>query len=91
MTKEQQKNHEIAGPAESAAVKGRIVAAGIRLGALAETAGIAQSTLSQYIAGGRKNYQTQLQIYEAFCRLSDREPTRSGERRFWGPLLNRAA
>ena len=75
----------------AAAVKSRIVAKGLKLMDLAVDAGIAQSTLSLYIHGGRSNYQTQITIYNAFCRLAGVKPTRRGERTFWGPLLNRAA
>jgi len=75
----------------SAAVKGRIVGAGVKLADLAIEAGIGQSTLSLYIHGQRSNYARQLSIYEAFCRLAEIDPTRRGERVFWGALLNRAA
>ena len=75
----------------SAAVKGRIFSRVAKLGDLAGAAGIAQSTLSQYIAGTRNKYETQIAIYNAFCRLASIAPTRRGEKAFWGALLNRAA
>jgi len=75
----------------SAAVKGRVVSAGLAMGDLAEAAGIGKPTLSNYIKGRLKNYETQIRIYNAFCRLAGKTPTRRGERWFWGSLLNRAA
>ncbi len=77
--------------AASAAIKGQIVAAGLKLGDVAAEARIAQSTLSLYISGQRNNYHTQIAIYEAFCRLVGVKVTRSGEEVFWGELMNRAA
>jgi len=90
----QEKSKNIKGATKSnasAAVKGQIVAAGLKLGDLARAARIAPSTLSLYISGQRSNYRMQIAIYETFCRLAGIAATRRGEQTFWGELLNRAA
>ena len=66
-------------------VKARIVGAGIQLGELAEAARISQPSLSNYLAGKRGSYRTQLRIWEAFRRLSGQ---RISMQRFWGELLS---
>ena len=72
----------------AAAVKARIVAASIQFGDLATAASISQSTVSHHLSGARKNRDTQLRIWDAFCRLSEQ---RTGFEEFWGDLLSRKA
>ena len=67
-------------------VKGRIIASGLRLADLAEAAGIAASTLSDYLAGRIRNIHGQLSIMLAWCSLAGRQATL---REFWGGLLAR--
>jgi len=78
-------------PTASDAVKGRITTAGLKYGDLAAEAGISQPAMSLYLSGARSNYETQIRIHDAFCRLTGRRPTRRSERWFWGSLLNRVA
>ena len=64
-------------------VKARIVAAGIRLGILAAISGVPKSSLSDELAGRRKNIHNQIKIARAFRKLSGQRIT-SAE--FWGDL-----
>ena len=64
-------------------VKGRIVAAGLQLKQVAQRAGIARSTLSDYLADRIRSAGGQLKIYHAYCDLSGERPTL---REFWGVL-----
>ena len=64
-------------------VKARIVAAGIRLGALANLAGVPKSALPDELAGRRCNIHNQIKIARAFRKLSGQRIT-SAE--FWGDL-----
>lgn len=66
-------------------VKARIIGSGITLTRLAGEAGMARSTLSDYLAGRIANISGQLRIYAAWCILADRH---IGPRAFWGGLLD---
>lgn len=63
--------------------KGEIVGVGIPLREIARAAGIAPSTLSDYLGGRLRNVDRRLSIYHAFCRLSGRRPTSDGFAAFW--------
>ena len=66
-------------------VKSRIVGAGVKLGHLAAEAKISQPTLSKYISGGVSVPETQMVIWQAFCRMTRSEMTLAD---FWGALLS---
>ena len=66
-------------------VKGRIVSSGIRFGVLAEGAGISNGALTHYFNGALANHNTQIRIWEAFCRLSGQKISLQ---EFWGKLLS---
>jgi len=68
------------------AVKSQIVAAGLAMGQLAGAAGISQSSLSNHIGGARANYETQIRIWQAFCRLTGQAVSLAD---FWGELLSK--
>jgi len=61
-----------------------IVGAGVKLGDLAEAAGISKAGLSAHIAGRRRNPQTQLRIFLAFLQLTRRQMKMVD---FWGKLV----
>ena len=63
--------------------KGRIVAAGLKLGEVARAAGMHESSFSNYLAGRRRDARGQLRIVEAFARLTGQ---RLRARVFWGDL-----
>jgi len=65
-------------------VKGQIVHAGVRLGDLAEAAGISQSYLSLCLSGQRKSPKRQRDIFIAFRALSGLDIYID---EFWGKLL----
>jgi len=66
-----------------AAVKGRIVTAGIPIGVVARAAGFSACSLSEYLTGKRRNVHGQHKIAAAFRRLSGQYiPTPE----FWGDL-----
>jgi len=69
-------------------VKARIAAAGVKQGALASIAGIAQSTLATYLAGNRRNPHGQIRIAAAFRKLTGQ---RISTVDFWGDLWAEAA
>ena len=71
-----------------AAVKARIVAAGIPMKDLAREAGIHKSTLSDYISGRLASPETQTDIWICFRRLAVSE---IGFEEFWGRLFKRRA
>ena len=58
-------------PAPGAAVKGRVVAAGLALSLVAARAGFAKSTLSDYLAGRITSRHGQIRIAEAFGALTN--------------------
>ena len=58
------------------------------LGVLAQEAGISRPLLSLYINGRRASYKRQVQIYQAYCRLTHMRPTHRGVAKFWGELLS---
>jgi len=64
-------------------VKGKIVAAGLTINALATAAGLAGSTLSDYLAGRIPDPAGQLRIVQAFNRLTGQTLS---ARAFWGEL-----
>ena len=64
-------------------VKGRIIAAGISLGRLAEAARYSPQTLSDYLAGRNRNIHGQIEIALAFARLTGLTVTFDA---FWGSL-----
>jgi hypothetical protein len=66
-----------------AAVKARIVSAGIRLGDLAFAAGFSGPSLSGYLTGRTCNPHGQIRIVRAFRRLTGR---RISAATFWGDL-----
>jgi len=66
-------------------VKGKIVAAGIRLGELAHAVGLTSSALTLYVQGKCGNRARQEQIYVAFRALSQSDITLE---EFWGELLS---
>lgn len=68
------------------AVKSKIIAAGLKVGQLAEAADISQPSASNHIGGVRRNYTTQLRIWEAYCRLSGEAVSLAD---FWGGLLSK--
>ena len=70
-------------PRPGAAVKARIVAAGLTQAQIAHKARIAKSTLSDYIAGRIRNIHGQIDIMLAFCDLSGQSLKVS---EFWGEL-----
>ncbi len=68
------------------AVKGKIYAAGLTPLKVANRAGIARSTLSDYFAGRRRNPETQALILKAFNHLTG---LRNTMLEFWGSLARR--
>jgi len=66
----------------------RIMAAGLTCRQVAAGAGIAASTLSNYMAGRRRGREAQGRIAAAFAALAGRA---IGPRRFWGDLYTRAS
>lgn len=72
--------------AAGAQVKAKVIAAGLKLSDLADAAGLAPSTLTNYLTGHRKSAETQVRIVRAFRRLTR---TRIAYSEFWGPLWDR--
>jgi len=72
-------------PTAGQGVKGRIIAAGLKLEVLAKASGIAPSTLSNYLAGDLRDRDTQHDVWFAFRGLTGQELSISD---FWGSLLN---
>ena len=64
-----------------AAVKARIVGAGLRLGDVARAAGFSGPALSGYINGRTRNVHGQIRIVRAFHKLTGR---RISAVKFWG-------
>lgn len=64
-----------------AAVKGRIVTAGVKLSDLAAAAGIRPNTLSNYLSGRLRRGAVQFEIWKAFRRLTGSRITLL---EFWG-------
>lgn len=77
--------------AAARSVKAKLMLAGIPQQRLARRAGLAPSTLCDYLAGRRSNLDTQWAIYFAFCKLTATPHDEQGFREFWGPLLNKDA
>ncbi len=73
---------------QSMSVKGRIVSAGVRIGALAHAAGITPGGMTQYMTGVLRNRQTQRAIWIGFRGLTGQEIT---FQEFWGDLAAPAA
>ena len=69
-------------------VKGRIVSAGLRLGEVADAAGVSAASLTQHLKGERISHAAKVRIWRAFCRLSGETV---GIEAFWGPLWEDAA
>jgi len=67
-----------------AAVKGKIVSAGVKLGDLAEAANISRPALSNYLSGRRRNWRGQIAIWIGFLDLTGSTITLE---EFWGELL----
>lgn len=86
-TRKTSANHRIL-PAPGKLVKARIVGAGILLKDLARAARIQPSTLSDYLRGRISNIHRQIDIHQAFCKLTG---TEIALREFWGDLLAREA
>jgi len=63
-----------------------MVTAGLSLTAVARTARISKSTLSDYLAGRIRNASGQFNIMLAYCKLTGQVTTL---KQFWGELLNR--
>lgn len=61
---------------------------GLLLQELAKAAGIAASTLSDYLSGRTRNVYGQMRILNTFNRLADEQLTM---REFWGRLTAREA
>ena len=72
-------------PTAGQRVKGRIIAAGLKLEDLARAAGIAPSTLSCYLTGYRSDRTTQHEIWFAFRAMTGIEISMV---EFWGSLLS---
>ena len=66
-------------------VKAQVVGAGIKFGDLAAKANICQAVLSRHLSGQRKNYRTQIRIWEAFRQLTGQKVSLTD---FWGQLLS---
>ena len=66
-----------------AAVKARIIAAGLRLGDVARAARFSPGSLSDYLAGKRRGVLGQLRIAVAFRKLSGQKISTAD---FWGDL-----
>jgi transcriptional regulator with XRE-family HTH domain len=67
-------------------VKGRIIAAGIKLCDLARAAGMAKNTLSDYISGKIRSKQGQFNVWMAFVDLTGSQVSMD---QFWGALSAR--
>jgi plasmid maintenance system antidote protein VapI len=65
---------------DSRLVKAQIIAAGVKFRALAAEAGIAPSTLSEYISGRYREPERQIAIVQAFNRLAGTSMTAA---EFW--------
>ena len=70
-------------PPVGAHVKAKIIAAGLTLRQVAGRAGMAQSTLSDYLAGRIRNVHGQIDVLLAFTALTGESMT---VREFWGSL-----
>ena len=70
-------------PPPGAAVKARIIAAGLSMSIVAGRARIAKSTLSDYLSGRLRNVYTQIDVVMAFNALTGQTLS---VREFWGPL-----
>ena len=87
-TRKTAQTHEILG-AGPGFVKGQIYSAGLTMGKLARAAGIAPSTLSDYVAGRRSRRETSRAIWRAYVRLSGLET--SFEAFWFAPRAKRSA
>jgi len=72
-------------PTPGQRVKAKIIGSGLSLRALARGAGIAPSTLSNYLVGRRRDRNTQHDIWFAFRALTGQDLSIAD---FWGSLLS---
>lgn len=63
-----------------------ILSHGLTLTRVADRAGIAVNTLSDYLSGRLRNEDRRFAIYRAFCRLAAVPSTPQGFAEFWQPV-----